>query len=59
MAEAVLWSSSEGSGMGFRFSRSIVESHGGRWLAPANSSRAANFYFTLPLLPRHLNNDRR
>jgi PAS domain S-box-containing protein len=37
-----------GSGMGLRISRSIIESHGGRLWAAANSPRGASFCFTLP-----------
>jgi PAS domain S-box-containing protein len=38
----------EGTGMGLRISRSIIESHGGRLWAADNSPRGASFYFTLP-----------
>lgn len=37
-----------GTGMGLAISRAIIESHGGRMWATANSGRGATFYFTLP-----------
>ena len=38
----------QGTGMGLRISRSIVESHGGRLWSVDNSPRGAIFHLTLP-----------
>ena len=38
----------EGTGMGLRISRSIIESHGGSLWVDDPSPRGASFYFTLP-----------
>ncbi len=41
----------QGSGMGLTISRSIVESHGGKLWASADTGAGTTFCFTLPFLP--------
>ena len=47
--EAFYTTKAEGMGMGLAICRSIIEAHGGRIWADANSPRGAVFQFTLPL----------
>jgi signal transduction histidine kinase len=46
--EAFFTTKPQGTGMGLSISRKIIESHGGRLWASANSARGTTFQFTLP-----------
>ena len=47
--EAFYTTKPDGLGMGLSICRSIIEAHGGRLWASANSPRGAVFQFTLPV----------
>jgi len=47
--EAFFTTKPRGTGMGLSISRRIIESHGGRLWASANTGRGATFQFTLPV----------
>jgi signal transduction histidine kinase len=46
--EAFFTTKADGSGIGLSLSRRIVEAHGGRLWANANTPRGAVFHFTMP-----------
>ena len=49
--EAFFTTKPDGTGIGLPLSRRIIESHGGRLWASANTPRGAVFHFTVPVAP--------
>ena len=49
--EAFFTTKPDGTGVGLPLSRRIIESHGGRLWASANTPRGAAFHFTVPIAP--------
>jgi signal transduction histidine kinase len=47
--DAFYTTKAQGLGMGLAISRSIIEAHGGRLWASANTPQGAVFQFTLPI----------
>jgi signal transduction histidine kinase len=47
--EAFFTTKPDGTGIGLPLSRRIIESHGGRLWASANTPRGAVFHFTVPI----------
>jgi signal transduction histidine kinase len=47
--DAFYTTKAQGLGMGLAISRSIIEAHGGKLWASANTPRGAIFQFTLPI----------
>ncbi len=49
MFNAFFTTKTQGTGLGLAITRSVIQSHGGRIWATANSGAGASFHFTLPI----------